>query len=112
MTTLAVVRSVALFAVAGLCEIGGGYLVWLWLRDGRGVLLGALGGLVLFAYGVIPTFQTATFGRTYAAYGGVFVALSIAWGWLVDGQPPDRYDLIGGAICLAGVTVIMFWPRP
>jgi small multidrug resistance family-3 protein len=62
-----VARSVLLFVVAGLMEIGGGYLVWLWLRDGRGIVLGALGGLILFLYGVVPTFQNATFGRTYAA---------------------------------------------
>jgi small multidrug resistance family-3 protein len=108
----AVLRSVLLFVLAGLCEIGGGYLVWLWLRDGRGVVLGALGGLVLFAYGIIPTFQPAHFGRVYAAYGGVFVALSILWGWLVDRRAPDRFDLIGGLVCLAGVAVIMYWPRP
>ena len=70
-------RSVLLFVVSGLCEIGGGYLVWLWLRDGRAVWLGALGGLILFLYGVLPTFQPleASFGRVYAAYGGVFVVL-------------------------------------
>lgn len=105
------VRSIALFLAAGLCEIGGGYLVWLWLRDRRGVALGVLGGLVLFLYGVLPTLQTETFGRVYAAYGGVFVALSILWGWWVDGQRPDRFDIIGGAICVVGVGVIMYWPR-
>jgi small multidrug resistance family-3 protein len=112
MTGPELARSVALFVAAGLCEIGGGYLVWLWLRDRRSVWLGVLGGLVLFLYGVLPTLQTAHFGRVYAAYGGVFVALSIAWGWWVDGQRPDRYDLVGGAICLVGVAVIMYWPRP
>jgi small multidrug resistance family-3 protein len=105
-------KSVLLFLLAGLCEIGGGYLVWLWLRDGRGFLLGALGGLVLFLYGVVPTFQPAPFGRVYAAYGGLFVVLSLLWGWLVDGQPPDRFDLVGALLCLAGVGLIMYWPRP
>lgn len=104
-------RSAALFLLAGLCEIGGGYLVWLWLRDGRGVVLGALGGLILFLYGVIPTFQPAHFGRVYAAYGGVFVVLSLLWGWLIDGRGPDRLDLVGAALCVAGVAVIMYWPR-
>jgi small multidrug resistance family-3 protein len=106
-----IVKSVALFLAAGLCEIGGGYLVWQWLRNGRGILLGTAGGVVLFLYGVIPTLQPAHFSRVYAAYGGVFVALSLAWGWILDGQRPDRFDLIGGLLCLAGVSVIMYAPR-
>lgn len=80
MATTTVLKSVGLFFAAGLCEIGRGYLVWLWLRDGRGWFLGALGGLVLFLYGVLPTFQPAHFGRVYAAYGGVFVVMSLLWG--------------------------------
>ena len=111
MTSAEILRSLLLFVVAGLFEIGGGYLVWLWLRDGRGILLGALGGLILFLYGVIPTLQPAEFGRVYAAYGGMFVALSLLWGWLVDGQRPDRFDIAGGLVCLAGVAIIMYWPR-
>ena len=103
--------SIALFIVAGLMEIGGGYLVWLWLRDGRGVLLGALGGLLLFVYGVLPTFQPSHFGRVYAAYGGVFVVMSLLWGWWVDGRRPDGPDFLGGSVCLIGVAVIMYWPR-
>ena len=107
----ALVVSVALFGLAGLCEIGGGYLVWQWWRHGASWLLGALGGLVLFAYGIVPTYQPAHFGRVYAAYGGVFVVLSILWGWGIDRVLPDRYDLLGGALCLAGVGVIMYSPR-
>jgi small multidrug resistance family-3 protein len=103
--------SIALFIAAGLCEIGGGYLVWLWLRDRRSALLGVLGGLVLFLYGVLPTFQPAHFGRVYAAYGGVFVVMSLLWGWALDGNVPDRADWVGAACCLAGVTIIMYWPR-
>jgi len=106
-----VLKSVALFVVAGLLEIGGGYLVWLWLRDGRNMGLGILGGLVLFLYGVVPTLQPASFGRVYAAYGGVFVLLALLWGWAVDHRPPDRFDLMGALVCLIGVGVIMFWPR-
>lgn len=105
-------RSVLLFGAAGILEIAGGYLVWLWLREGRGALLGMAGGLLLFGYAVLPTLQTSHFGRVYAAYGGVFVALSLLWGWGVDGQRPDRYDLLGGAVCLLGVAIIMYWPRP
>lgn len=97
--------------LAGLLEIGGGYLMWLWLRDGRAWLLGALGGLALFLYGAVPVLQPAHFGRVYAAYGGVFVVLSLLWGRLVDGRSVDRFDLAGGALCLAGVAVIMYAPR-
>lgn len=113
MDPTTMIRSATLFAVAGLCEIGGGYLVWLWLRDHRTAWLGALGGLVLFLYGILPTLQpeTASFGRVYAAYGGVFIVLSLAWGWAIDGVRPDRYDLIGGTIALVGVAVIMYAPR-
>lgn len=104
-------RSIALFVVAGFMEIGGGYLVWLWLREGRGVFLGVLGGLLLFMYGVVPTMQPAHFGRVYAAYGGVFVVLSIVWGWWIDGHRPDTPDVFGAALCVIGVAVIMYWPR-
>ncbi len=106
-----VLKSLLYFVAAGVCEIGGGYLVWLWLRHGKSPWLALAGGAVLFVYGIIPTFQPAEFGRTYAAYGGVFVALSIVWGWKVDGVVPDRYDLIGGLIALVGVAVIMYAPR-
>ena len=113
MTESALIRSILLFALAGLCEIGGGYLVWLWLREGKAVWLGALGGLVLFLYGVLPTLQPpeAPFGRVYAAYGGAFVALSLAWGWWVDGVRPDHWDLLGGLVALVGVGIIMYAPR-
>lgn len=104
-------RSIALFIIAGLMEIGGGYLVWLWLRDKRGCVFGALGGLLLFLYGVIPTFQPTHFGRVYAAYGGVFVVLSLLWGWLLDGRRPDAPDAVGAVLCTIGVGVIMYWPR-
>lgn len=106
-----VARSLLLFLIAGVMEIGGGYLVWLWLRDGRGIVLGALGGLILFLYGVVPTLQDATFGRTYAAYGGFFIVISLLWGWWIDGRPPDRYDVIGAAVALAGVLIIFYAPR-
>ena len=67
---------------------------------------------ILFLYGIIPTFQPeASFGKVYAAYGGVFIALSILWGWLVDGLRPDMYDIIGGLVCLVGVYIIMYAPR-
>jgi len=104
-------RSLLLFVLAGLCEIGGGWLVWQWLRGGQSAAWGGAGALVLTVYGIIPTLQPATFSRTYAAYGGVFIALSFLWGWAVDSIVPDRFDLIGASIALVGVGVVMYWPR-
>ncbi len=106
-----IVKSLVYFVLAGLCEIGGGYLVWLWLREGKSVAFGFLGGAVLILYGVIPTLQPAHFGRVYAAYGGIFVVLALLWGWKVDEIVPDRFDLIGSALALIGMSVIMYGPR-
>ena len=106
-----VVVSIALFFVSALLEIGGGYLVWLWLREKRGALLGMIGGLILFIYGVVPTFQPANFGRVYAAYGGIFIVSSILWGLMIDKKKPDRYEIIGAGIVLVGAVVIMYMPR-
>jgi len=103
--------SVFLFIMAGLCEIGGGWLVWQWLKEGKGLTWGLAGGFILILYGIIPTFQPAHFGRVYAAYGGVFIFLSLLWGWLLDGNVPDRFDMVGAAISLIGVSIIMYWPR-
>jgi small multidrug resistance family-3 protein len=93
MEIVAVVKALALFAFAGLAEIGGGYLVWQWLREGKGILLGVAGGVILVLYGIIPTFQSeSAFGRVYAAYGGIFIVLSILWGMFFD--IGDRIALI------------------
>lgn len=107
------IKSLFYFLLAGLFEIGGGYLVWLWLREGKSVWYGIAGAAVLVLYGVIPTLQppSAGFGRVYAAYGGVFIVLSILWGWKIDHVIPDKFDLIGGLIALTGVAVIMYYPR-
>jgi small multidrug resistance family-3 protein len=104
-------KSILYFVLAGLCEIGGGYLVWLWLRENKTIWYALVGSLVLILYGIIPTLQPANFGRVYAAYGGVFIVLSILWGWKIDNVAPDRFDLIGGLICLVGVAIIMYFPR-
>jgi small multidrug resistance family-3 protein len=106
-----ILLSTFLFVIAGLCEIGGGYLVWLWLREGFGWWLGAIGGFVLFLYGIVPTFQKSHFHRIYAAYGGVFIVMSVLWGWWVDGTRPDQYDAIGTVIAVIGVLVIFYYPR-
>src|SRR5213593_2698704 len=111
MTLERIVASVALFVLAGLCEIGGGYLVWLWLREGRSALLGVVGSAILVVYGVVPTLQPAPFGRVYAAYGGVFIVLSLLWGAIVAREAPDRFDVLGALLCLAGVSVLMYAPR-
>ncbi len=106
-----VMKSWTLFILAGLCEIAGGYLMWQWWRNGARWYVGTLGATILVLYGIVPTYQPAHFGRVYAAYGGVFIVLSLVWGSLVDRVAPDRYDLLGGFLCLFGVSVIMYWPR-
>ncbi len=111
MKSLEIIKSVGYFVLAGLFEIGGGYLVWLWLREGKPAYYGLFGATILVLYGVIPTLQPSHFGRVYAAYGGVFIVLSILWGWKVDKISPDRFDVLGGAIALMGVCIIMYWPR-
>ena len=107
-----IVRSLTLFALAAVAEIGGAWLVWQGLRENRGWLWVGAGVLALGAYGFVATFQPdAHFGRILAAYGGVFVAGSLAWGMVMDGFRPDRYDVIGSLVCLVGVAVIMYAPR-
>src|SRR5271168_2078879 len=104
-----VLRSLGLFLIAGVCEIGGGWLVWKWLRDGKPAWWGLAGAIILILYGVIPTLQASHFGRIYAVYGGVFIVLSLAWGWGIDGNRPDKPDVIGGSIALVGVLLMMYW---
>lgn len=111
MLRLTVLKSLFYFVLAGLCEIGGGYLIWLWLREGRSVWLGLTGGLILVVYGIITTLQPGNFGRVYAAYGGIFIVLSLLWGWQIDRIRPDKFDFLGGWIALLGVLVIMYAPR-
>ncbi len=104
-------RSLALFVLAGVCEIGGGWLVWKSIRGGRPAWWGVAGGVVLVLYGIIPTLQASHFGRVYAAYGGFFIVLSLLWGWGLDGDRPDRADVLGAAIALVGVCVMYLAPR-
>ena len=87
---------------------GGGYLIWLWLREGGSFYIAILGRIILVLYGIVATFQPANFGRVYAAYGGVFIVMVIIWGWQVDKVVPDRFDIIGGIIALVGMAVIMY----
>ena len=109
---MSIARAVALFVVAAVAEIGGAWLIWQGAREHRGVAWIGAGIVALPAYGFVATLQEENnFGRILAAYGGIFVAGSLAWGIVVDGFEPDRYDYVGAAICLLGVAVIMFAPR-
>jgi small multidrug resistance family-3 protein len=85
--------------------------MWHWLREKWAWWAVVLDALVLVGYGVVPTLQPASFGRVYAAYGEVFVVMSMLWGCWVDGQRPNRWDIIGAALCVAGVTVMIYFPR-
>ncbi|MFE0027419.1 YnfA family protein [Amycolatopsis sp. NPDC059021] len=106
------VRSILLFVAAAALEIGGAWLVWQGIREHRGLLWIGGGIVALGLYGFVATLQPdAHFGRILAAYGGVFVAGSLVWGMVADGYRPDRYDVIGALLCLAGVAVIMYAPR-
>jgi small multidrug resistance family-3 protein len=110
---MTVLRSILLFVLAALAEIGGAWLVWQGIREHRGLAFVGTGILALGIYGFVATLQPDPhFGRILAAYGGVFVVGSLAWGMLVDGFRPDHYDLVDAALCLAGVAVIMYAPRP
>ena len=107
-----VLRSIVLFLLAALAEIGGAWLVWQGVREHRGGVWIGLGIVALGAYGFVATLQPeAHFGRILAAYGGVFVAGSLAWGMVLDGYRPDRFDVVGALVCLVGVAVIMYVPR-
>lgn len=109
---MTVLKSVVLFLLAALAEIGGAWLVWQGVREQRGLLWVGAGVLALGGYGFVATLQPdAHFGRILAAYGGVFVAGSLAWGMVMDGFRPDRYDVTGALVCLLGVGVIMYAPR-
>lgn len=108
-----IIKSLFYFILAGIFEIGGGYLIWLWLREGKSILFGFVGAIILILYGIIPTLQPSNvnFARVYATYGGIFIVLSILWGWKIDNVLPDKFDLIGGGIALIGVIIIMYAPR-
>ena len=105
------IKSLSIFLLAGLCEIGGGYLVWLWLKEDKPFWYGLLGGFILALYGVVATLQTSNFARVYATYGGIFIVLSLLWAYKADNYIPDKFDLIGAGIALLGVSIIYYAPR-
>ena len=109
---MTLLRSIPLFVVAALAEIGGAWLVWQGLRESRGLLWIGAGVIALGGYGLLMSLQPdAHFGRVMAAYGGVFVAGALLWGVVVDGFRPDRWDVLGAVMCLLGVAVMMYAPR-
>ena len=108
---LELARALALFVTAAICELGGAYLVWQWQRSGKPAWFALLGVAALFVYSLIQTIQAFGLGRTFAAYGGVFILMALLWGWLVDHQLPDHWDWVGAAVCLVGVTIILAAPR-
>jgi small multidrug resistance family-3 protein len=109
---MTILRSIGLFILAAIAEIGGAWLIWQGVREKRGLIYIGAGVIALGLYGFFATFQPSPhFGRILAAYGGIFVAASLAWGIIFDGFQPDRYDIIGAAICLLGFPIIMYAPR-
>ena len=105
------ITSVGLFLLAALAEIGGGYLVWLWIRQKKKIIFGIVGGLILFTYGIIPTLQPSNFGRIYAAYGGFFIISSILWGMFVDKKRPDKFEIVGSIVAVLGAAILFYAPR-
>ena len=103
--------SLFFFFIAGVCEIGGGYLVWLWLREDTSWILGAIGGFILFLYGLVPTFQPTYFHRIYATYGGIFIVMALMWGLIFEGTVPDIYDIVGAIVAIVGIGIIFYAPR-
>ncbi|HEV8080528.1 MAG TPA: YnfA family protein [Chitinophagaceae bacterium] len=105
-----IIKSLSIFLLTGLCEIGGGYLVWLWLKEGKPFWYGLLGSLILVLYGVVATLQASNFARVYATYGGVFIVMSLLWAYTFDNYLPDKFDIIGTLVALLGVSII-YYPK-
>jgi small multidrug resistance family-3 protein len=108
---MSILKSISIFVLAGFCEIGGGYLIWLWLKEGKPLWYGLLGAFVLALYGVVATLQTSNFGKVYATYGGFFIVLSLLWAYKFDKYSPTKYDIVGALIALLGVCIIYYSPR-
>jgi small multidrug resistance family-3 protein len=108
---MAIIKSLLVFISAGICEIGGGYLIWLWIKEGKPVWYAVLGAFILALYGIVATIQTEGFGRVYATYGGIFIIMSLIWAWKVDNFKPDKYDIVGAIVALIGACIIIYMPR-
>jgi len=105
-------NSFAIYIVTAVAEIGGCFAFWAWLRLGKSVywVLPGLVSLVVFAF-LLTRIEADFAGRSYAAYGGVYISASLLWLWIIEGQYPDKWDILGGIICLVGTAVILFGPR-
>jgi small multidrug resistance family-3 protein len=106
-----ILKSLLIFVLAGICEIGGGYLVWLWLKEDKPIGYGICGGLILALYGIVATWKTSDFARVYATYGGFFIVMSLLWAYKFDNFNPDKYDILGAVVALLGVCIIYYAPR-
>jgi small multidrug resistance family-3 protein len=104
-------KSVIIFILAGICEIAGGYCYWIWLREGKSPWFALLGTFILTLYGYIATFQPSSFARVYATYGGFFIIMTLLWGYFLDNFRPDRWDIVGSIVIIAGVLIIYYMPR-
>jgi len=104
-------KAISIFILAGVFEVAGGYLIWMWLRKGYGLGYGILGAVILAACTVITTFQSSSFGRVSATYGAFFIVMSLIWASYFDDFKPDSYDILGSAICIVGAMIIYFAPR-
>ncbi|MGM5629843.1 YnfA family protein [Apibacter raozihei] len=106
-----VLKSVLIFILAGICEIGGGYLIWQSLKEGKSLIWALAGGIILVLYGIVATFQESNFAKVYATYGGFFIVLSLLWAYIFDKYTPTKYDIIGALVSLIGVCIIYYSPR-
>lgn len=101
-----------IYALAAVCEIGGCFAFWAWLRLGRSALWAVPGvaSLVVFAW-LLTRIESDFAGRAYAAYGGIYIAASLVWMWAVEGRAPDRFDVIGAGVCVVGALIVLMGPR-
>ena len=106
-----ILTSIGIFIFAALLEISGGYLIWRWLKNHQGKIVGLIGGLILFSYSMVMTLQPENFGKVYAAYGGIFVVFSLLWGYWIDKKKPDRFEIFGSIVVLIGISIMFYFPR-
>jgi small multidrug resistance family-3 protein len=106
-----ILTSIGIFIFAALLEISGGYLIWRWLKNHQGKIIGLIGGLILFSYSMVMTLQPENFGKVYAAYGGIFVIFSLLWGYWIDKKKPDRFEIFGSIVVLIGISIMFYFPR-